>query len=271
MELPHGADTHDMRAACAAALLALTLSGCGESADPAKKRDRPNVQAALPRLTRDLVPDSALRTLRPGDMRVRECGITPTFPCTSAFFAFPAGVAPLRRLAVRRGWRVHGTERFKTGMLVNLVRGEFQARYTVMAGLTGPRSSFVQLQVYGPAVPLPRPSAAERRGWSKAKERYVSAANAVCARTLRRLTNPKDVAGVLADLSKQLSALKPPPGERDDVETFLRPLRYLARSAEALAHEKGEEALPAAVGVGEFTKRFVRAASRYGLDDCAVL
>jgi hypothetical protein len=165
---------------------------------------------------------------------------------------------------------VHGTERFKSGTSVNLVRGEFQARYTVMAGLTGPRSSFVQLQVYGPATPLPRPSAAERRAWSQAKRRYVSAANAVCARTLRRLTDPKDVARVLGDLSKQLSALKPPPGERDNVETFLRPLRYLVRSAEALAHEKDEGALPAAVGVGEFTKRFVKAASRYGLDACAV-
>jgi hypothetical protein len=47
-------------------------------------------------------------------------------------------------------------------------------------------------------------------------------------------------------------------------------LRNLAKAARALADEEGEDALPAAVGVGLFGKRFIEAASRYGLDKCVL-
>jgi hypothetical protein len=92
----------------------------------------------------------------------------------------------------------------------------------------------------------------------------------VCSRTLRQLTATGDVVPVLTRLANRLSALEPPPGEREEVRNFLRPLRNLVSAAKALGDDEGEDALPAVVGVGEFTQRFVEAAGRYGLDKCAV-
>ncbi len=286
-----------MRAAATIVLLALVLSGCGsngaepvsdastvESASTASGMSGPDpaeMRVALARLTRDLIPDSALRSVRPGEMKVEECGITPTFPCTNVFFAFAEGrgrearMRSLRALAERNGWRVEEIERFDSGAYINLIRGDFHARYTIVRGLDPPgtsmvQASMVQVQVYGPANQLRSPSAAERQGWDEAKRHFVRDANAVCSRTLRGLTDPDDVVPVLTELSERLAALEPPPGERDDVQRFLRPLRNLVLAAEALGDDEGEDALPAVVGVGEFTKRFVKAASRYGLDKCAL-
>jgi hypothetical protein len=275
-----------MRVACAAALLAVALSGCGDDAPMSEPRSQPpgaapsatpaDVRAQLPRLTRDLIPDGAFRSVQPGALKVEECGITPTFPCTNVFFAFAEGrgvearIRALRRIAESNDWRVGRIERFDSGAHVDLVRGDYQARYVIARGLAPVGTSMVQVRVYGPANELPSPSAADRRGWSDAKRRYVRAANAVCARTLKRLVDPSDVAPVLAELEDGLTALRPPPGETAEVRRFLRLLRTLVRSAEALADAEGEDALPAAVGVGEFTKRFVEAASRYGLDECAL-
>jgi hypothetical protein len=278
-----------MRTVCAAALLAFALTGCSSDraaseTSSAERANRPStshlaasdVQATLPRLTRDLIPDSAFRSVRPGEMKVAECGITPTFPCTNVFFAFAEGrgldgrIRSLRALAERNAWRVEEIERFDSGAYVNLIRREFHARYTLATGLAPPGTSMVQVQVYGPANQLDRPPAAERQRWNEAKRRYVRDANAVCSRTLRRLTNPEHVVPVLTELADRLSALEPPPGEEEQVQSFLRPLRTLVRAAEALGDDEGEDALPALVGVGEFTKRFVEAASRYGVDKCAL-
>jgi hypothetical protein len=273
-----------MRPLCAAVLFAALLTGCGETqrkesaATPPGTAAEPaaDVQAALPRMTRDLIPDSALRSLAPGELKVEECGISPTFPCTRLFFAFSEGrgvearLKALRALAERNGWRVEGIERFRTGAYLDLVQKQFQARYTIGPGLSGPGVSDVQLAVFGPQTQLPRPSADERRRWSEARREYVRKANAICARTLGRLSDPDDLAPVLAAAAKQLSALKSPSREEAEVQRFLRPLHNLARAAEALADDEGEDALPAAVGVGEFSKRFNEAASRYGLDDCVL-
>jgi hypothetical protein len=275
-----------VRAACAAVLLVVALSGCGDEASTAERTSEPrdaapsattaDARAQLPRLTRDLIPDSALRSVRPGELKVEECGITPTFPCTNVFFAFGGGrgldgrIASLRAHAKENGWRVEEVERFETGSYLNLARAEFHARYTVADGLADPEQSFVQVQVYGPAQELRQPSAADRRAWGDARRRYVRDANAVCARTLTRLVDPSDVAPVLAELEDRLAALEPPPGERDETRSFMRPLRTLVRAAKALEDAKDEDALPAAVGVGEFTKRFVEAASSYGLDRCVL-
>jgi hypothetical protein len=98
----------------------------------------------------------------------------------------------------------------------------------------------------------------------------VRHANAVCAGTLRGLVDPDDLAPVLDRLADRLAALEPPPGDEQEVQRFLRPLRNLVMAARALQDEDGEDALPAVVGVGEFTKRFVAAASAYGLTDCAL-
>jgi hypothetical protein len=260
------------------------LTGCGETGHEQSAARTPaataepvaDVQAALPRLARDLIPDSALRSVAPGAMKVEECGISPTFPCTRLFFALEEGrglegrLTSLRALAERRGWRVEGVERFRTGATLDLVQKQFHARYTIGPGLSGPGVSDVQLAVFGPQTQLARPSAGDRRGWSEARREYVRKANAVCTRTLGRLSDPDDVAPVLADAADQLSALEPPSGEEAEVQQFIRPLRNLARSARALMDEEGEDALPAAVGVGEFGKRFIEAASRYGLDDCVL-
>jgi hypothetical protein len=228
-------------------------------------------------MARDLIPDSALRSVAPGELKVEECGISPTFPCTTVFFAFDEGrgletrLRSLRGLAESNGWRIDGVERFRTGAYLDLVQESFQARYTIgSSGLSGPGVSEVQLAVYGPATTLPRPSLAEREGWSNVKREYVRAANAVCARTLGRVSDPDDIAPVLAEAARELSALEPPPGEAAEVRSFLRPLRNLAKAARVLADEEGEDALPAAVGVGLFGKRFIEAASRYGLDRCVL-
>jgi hypothetical protein len=280
-----------MRAPCAAVLCTIVLTGCGsdrkesESAPPPSSAAQPaatrgpsgaDVRAALPRMTRELIPNSALRSVRPGELKVEECGISPTFPCTDVFFAFDGGrgldarIRSLRALGEREGWRVEGVKRSRTGAYLDLVRAAFHARYTLGDGLPRPGASFVQLAVFGPAAQLRRPSEAERRGWSELKRRYVRDANAVCSRTLGRLSDPDDLAPMLADTAKQLAALDPPPREEAAVRTFLRPLRNLARSARALTDEDGEDTLPAVVGVGEFSKRFIEAASRYGLDKCVL-
>jgi hypothetical protein len=82
---------------------------------------------------------------------------------------------------------------------------------------------------------------------------------------------PDDIAPALADGLEKLSALDPPRGEEKRVKRVLQPLRILVRAAQALTDDQGEDALPAAVAAGEFTKRFDKAASRYGLDVCARL
>ena len=274
-----------MRPLCAAVLFAAALlTGCDETEGKESAPPAPtvtavpaaDVQAALPRVTRNLIPDSALRSLAPGALKVEECGISPTFPCIRLFFTLEEGaglddrLASLRALGKSKGWRVEGVERSGTGAYLDLVQKQYHARYIIGTGLSGPGTSDVQLAVFGPQTQLPRPSAAERRGWSEAKREYVREANAVCRRTLGRLSDPDDVARVLAAGAEQLSALEPPPGEKDDVQRFLRPLRNLVRAAEALTDEEGEDALPAVVGVGEFSKRFIKAASRYGLDECVL-
>jgi hypothetical protein len=127
------------------------------------------------------------------------------------------------------------------------------------------------LTVAGPPTALPGPSEAERISWTAEKKAFIEDANAVCAEMQARMVEPDDVASVLADGLKRLADLTPPTGEEDDVNAVLRPLRNLARAADALTDEKGEDALPAAVGVGLFAGRFNKAASRYGLDTCATV
>ena len=263
-----------------AALLFLTLAfaGCTDGAEkagtadtaPAAARDRP-----LPEVALDLVPESARDSLLSKELRLAECGITPTYPCVNAFFLLEdmqtsdRRLASLRRLAAAGGWRVAHVERTADGARLDLARRQLQARYTLGRDLVGP-GAMVQLTVFGPAVRLPRPSSDERAAWSDARRAYVREANAVCRRTTANLVSPADLAPQLAKLEQRLSALAPPPGERFQVDAFLRPLRNLVRAMKALTDSKGEDALPAAVGVGHFTKRFVAAASRYGLVDCAI-
>jgi hypothetical protein len=284
-----------MRAPFAAALCtSVLLTGCGNgreqsaaspstgarAVEPVTARSAsepaPDVRAALPRMARDLIPDGALRSIPPGALRVDECGISPTFPCTNVFFALEEGrgltarLGSLRSLAESKGWRVEHVERFRTGAYLDLVREQFHARYTIGSGLMGPGVSEVRLSIFGPATELRRPSLGERESWSASKRRYVRDANAVCSRTLGTLADPGDVSKVVADAAEQLSALEPPPGEEEQVRSFIRPLKNLARSARALSDEEGEDVLPAVVGVGEFSKRFIEAASRYGLDKCVL-
>jgi hypothetical protein len=206
------------------------------------------------------------------ELKVSTCGISPTFPCTNAFFTFAKQESPSARLERLRtfgraqGWRVERVERFRGGVHLDLVRGEFHARYTLGKGFG---AEFVELSVAGPVDILPTPSAAERSNWSPAKRRYVERANAICSRALARMTADKDQAGsALRAAERELAALPAPRREKEEVATFLRPLRRLAAATEALAKEKGEDVLPLAVGVGLFATRFNEAASRYGLDRC---
>ena len=88
---------------------------------------------------------------------------------------------------------------------------------------------------------------------------------------MARMSDQDAIPAALADGLAQLSALQAPSSEADEVDAILQPLRKLARAAAALSDKKGEDVLPAAVALGEFTKRFDEAASRYGLDGCAKL
>src|SRR5712691_12544612 len=120
------ADREHMRLAAVAALVALLgLTGCGShrsvpaSRPPAAKPSpepqltgNRNVRADLPALMRALVPPGERATLSPDELKVNECGISPTFPCMNAFFsvakgrAFAVRLHRLRALAVGNGWQV---------------------------------------------------------------------------------------------------------------------------------------------------------------------
>jgi hypothetical protein len=78
-----------------------------------------------------------------------------------------------------------------------------------------------------------------------------------------RTSRPQAFAETLGNGLEELAALDAPGLEEEQVETFLRPLRNLVRAARALTDDRGEDALPAAVAVAEFAKRFNRAAARY--------
>jgi hypothetical protein len=131
--------------------------------------------------------------------------------------------------------------------------------------------SGTMLTIAGPATALPAPSAAERSGWSAEKKGFIEEANAVCAEMQARMRDANDISAALIHGLKELSSLRAPAGEEKDVDRILKNLRDLARAADALTDDEGEDALPAAVGVGEFAKRFNSAASRYGLEVCATL
>jgi hypothetical protein len=239
-----------------------------------------NVRPELVRLARGLIPPSARGSLSAADLKVNECGISPSFPCIDAFFAarerrFPARLAALRSLAHTRGWRVEHVKRFGigkhsgAGAYLDLVRGRFHARYTLANDLSGgPADTITELNVFGAATTVAGPSTKERNTWNAEKRDYVAKANAVCTRTLSRLANPHDVAPAFADAVKMFGALRRPTGDKNKIASFLRPLRALAAAAQALSDEKGEDALPAVVAVGQSAKRFDKAAKRYGLDKC---
>jgi hypothetical protein len=219
-----------------------------------------------------LIPPEGRGSIAADELKVDTCGISPTFPCTNAFFTFAkeksatVRLGALRSFARKQGWRVERTERFAGGVHLDVVRKEFHARYTLGKGLGG---EFVDLKVAGPLDSLPAPTAAERSGWSSEKRRYVQQANAICSRALARMTsNANNPAPALRAADRALAALDSPDGEEREVASFLRPLNRLAATAQALADEQGEDTLPLAVGIGLFAKRFNEAASRYGLERC---
>jgi hypothetical protein len=264
----------------AAASCALVAAGCSGSG--ARDEERPpraravaaaaRAAAELPRLTRQLIP-VVTSPMAVGRLQVVECGIAPTSPCVATAFTYRSDggvatrMASLRELAERRGWRVVRTSRTASGGQLELARPPFHARYAIARGLLAGSGEFVDLRVIGPPTTLP--STANTTAWSEAKRRYVVAANAVCMRTLSgHARKPARLAAALAKTAAGLTALTPPPGDEPAVTTFLRPLRRLAVAVKALNAARDEEALPAAVAVGEYTKQFNEAASRYGLARC---
>ena len=222
---------------------------------------------------RGLVPSNERASLTADELEVHECGISPTFPCMNAFFSvaksqtFAARLHRLRVLAVSNGWRVERVRREEKGVYLELVRGEIHARYA-LSRLGGPADAIVEVSVAGPLTVVPAPSAAETAAWTPEKRRYVRAANAICSRALSHLSGPKQLPTALTMAVRSLTALSPPVGERQEVASFLRPLRLLAQAARVTNQAKGEDALPAVVAVAEYATRFSKAASRYGLDKC---
>ena len=235
----------------------------------------------LPDLARALIPSEALDQAKEDELTVEDCGIQPVFPCVRAYFVtegldLDARLALVRRQARSAGWRIVSEQR-DPGVIVEVQRGVHFGSYVLeREGLlpckeTARCIAGTMLTVAAPPTPLPEPSDAERASWSAEKNAFVEGANAICAKMQRRMIEPEEVAPALSDGLKELSALKPPAGEEDEIHRILRPLRNLARAADALTDDKGEDALPAAVGVGLFARRFNEAASRYGLDTCAAL
>ena len=272
----------------------LGLTGCGSDgthssneptpatpvAAPSPKADAhlagaPNAPAHLPALLRGLVPPSERASLTDEELKVHECGISPTFPCLNAFFSAPRGepfrvrLHRLRMLALGKGWRVERVRRGQQSTYLELARGDVHARYT-LSRLGGPADSIVELNIAGPPTVLPAPSAADKAAWGPEKRRYVSDANAVCARELSHLDSPRQLPAALARTSRSLGALSLPAGERQEIAAFLRPLRLMAKTAQAADRAEGEDALPAVVALARYATRFNKAASRYGLGKCVL-
>lgn len=276
-----------MRLAAVAAVVAvLGLTGCGSHRSVSTSRPTPakpeprltgnrNARADLPALMRGLVPPGERATLSVDELKVNECGISPTFPCMNAFFSVAKGrpldvrLRRLRALAVGNRWQVERVKREKNATYLELVRGDVHARYT-LSRLGGPGDSIVEVSVVGPQTLLPTPSPAERAVWSTEKQKYVKNANRVCVRGFARLGNPRKFARVLADTSRSLATLSPPKREQEKVETFLRPLHDAVQAAQAADQAKGEDVLPAAVAIGQYATRFNKATARYGLDKCVL-
>lgn len=249
--------------------------------DPGREPSRvKDTHAELPDLARALIPPEAVDQPKEDTFTVEECGIQPVFPCVRAYFVIEgidldARLALVRRQARSAGWEVvsEGSDR----SVVEVRRDAYFASYLLERnGLlpceAGSRCiAGTMLTVAAPPTPLPEPSEAERASWSAERNAFVEDANAICAEMQRRMTEPEEITSTLSDGLKELSALKAPAGEENEVDRILRPLRNLARAADALTDDKGEDALPAAVGVGLFARRFNEAASRYGLDTCATL
>jgi hypothetical protein len=278
------------RAAALVAAFALATAACGTDKAPRQvdqhdgSRERPSTTASpaqLPDLARALVPPEALPPPVEDDLEVEECGIQPFYPCVREYFVMEDidledRLALVRRQARSAGWRIVSETR-EAGVTVEIERGEYGGVYefeaddplmceTALRCLSG-----TMLTVYAPPVPLPAHSDAERASWSPEKRAFVEDANAVCAEAEARMRASDDVAPALADGLERLSALEPSSGEEKRVERVLRPLRIVVKAAQALSDEDDENALPAAVALGEFIKRFNEAASRYGLDVCAKL
>jgi hypothetical protein len=282
-----------MKAIFAATLIgafALGASACGDdvpSPEAARSEPRPesassqDVSAALPDLARALIPPESVDLPAENDLTVKQCGIQPVFPCVRAYFVtedldLDERLALIRRQAQSAGWRIV-SERREGGVTVKIERGTYRGSYMLegedpLLCEAAPRClNGTMLTIAGPPTPLPAPSVAERAGWSVEKEAFIEDGNAVCAEMQARMRDTSDFSSALADGLRELSSLHAPAGEEKDVERILRNLRNLARAADALTDDEGEDALPAAVGVGEFAKRFNAAASGYGLEVCARL
>lgn len=277
------------------AALCLATAGCGPSAAPETKEPpatnavaatvpAADVSGELPQLARGLIPREA-RASAEEELDVEECGIAPVFPCVRTYFVIERlnldqRLELLRAQARSAGWKIV-SERRDGGVIVELARDSFHATYMVEEDVRGDptlceATSFclagTMLSVSGHPAPLPGPSAAERARWTVEKSTFVREANAICSEMLADAgRRPEALVEAFGNGYKKLAALDAPVGEEDDVERVLRPLRILVRAARALTDGEGEDALPAAVAVGEFAKRFNRAAAQYGLQACAAV
>jgi hypothetical protein len=278
------------RAFVLVAVSLLAVSACGQEdpgpqagglealSGPDGAADSP---AELPDLARALIPAEALERPTEEELTVKECGIQPAFPCVRVYFVtedinLEERLALVRAQARSAGWRLL-SERREQGVILEIERGVYRGTYMLepddsLLCASAPRCiTGTMLTVAGPPAALPAPSAAERHGWSAEKKSFVVQANAVCAEMLARMSDQEAVSAALADGLGKLSALQAPSGEEHSVDAILRSLRNAARAAAALDDEEGEDALPAAVALAEFAKRFNRAAGRYGLGTCARL
>jgi hypothetical protein len=277
------------------AALCLAIAGCGPSAAPETKEPpaaksatttvpTADLSAELPQVARGLIPQEAGASAEE-ELDVEQCGIAPVFPCVREYFVIERlnlnqRVELLRALARSEGWTIV-SERRDGGVIIELARDSLRATYMVEEDVRADpivceRTSLclggTMLSVGGPPVPLPGPSEVERARWTVEKATFVREADAICSEMLADAgRRPEALVEAFGNGHSKLAALDTPDGEEDDVERVLQPLRNLVRAARALTDEEGEDALPAAVAVGEFARLFNRAAAQYGLQACAAV
>jgi hypothetical protein len=257
------------------------LGSDGTTTPPARADKANDVATDLPSLAGALIPREALDRDEE-ELVVEECGIAPVFPCVRAYFVIEdldlrQRVRLIRRNARAAGWSLR-SERRDPSVTLEFEREPFRATYMVeqddplLCEAAARCLAGAMLTVVAPPTPLPAPTDAERALWSDEKKTFVHTANAVCKDMLTRAAErPSAFSEALASGLEELAALAPPASDATTVEHLLRPLRTLVKAARALSDGRGEDALPAAVAVAEFAKRFNRAAARYGLDQCAMV
>jgi hypothetical protein len=198
------------------------------------------------------------------------------------------GVVGDRRYAFERrahelGWRRAGFSHAPNGPTLELVRGSIRARIVFgPAGVTPGALASNSLRLWDPTRrrAIADPVEARPAGDAAARAPFATAANAACDRLRSRLERlrmgdaPSKEA--LAAFSREwrrfvaeVAALEPPAEDTGAVAALLRELRRFGASVDLLRRARGEDALPASVGLLHQGQRVESAFAQFGLARCS--